>query len=248
MDVSRPRTAKKKLRAGTIYLPEAHDQNLNKTENVSPYSVQNLTGYPITILPSEKSMKLELLEDETKDIRFEKSVEELFSTQSERNPFSHQKISLLINYPEALIPRSDGVVLDETAVKDVFFPPCKGITPQVFCDIQDRGKKRVIIFTTSVQITNEFNVTFEVMTSHFPASDELMKFFFRLTFSRKTEENKSRKSCNQGKRRRFRLILLTTACLYHCQTLRKVSALFMRFQRYSRRSRSRLLFQQSFAS
>lgn len=121
-----------------------------------------MTGYPITIIPSEKSMKIELMEEETKDIRFEKSVEELFSTQREQDPFAHHKVAVLINHPEATIPRSDTIIIDELAVKDVFFPVSKGIRPQLFCEIHDIGKKRYITFTSPVQISNEFDVAFDV--------------------------------------------------------------------------------------
>lgn len=146
-----------------IFHLENYDENLNKTTNVSPYSVRNLVGYPITVWTSESGAKFELLDGETRDIIFEKSIEELFSTQSGPNAFLHHQVFIALNDSNEHAIKSEAISIDEnTSAKEVSFCCQKERKSEIYCDIQIKEKKRYITFTSSIQISNDMPMPFKV--------------------------------------------------------------------------------------
>lgn len=145
-----------------IFLTDTSDEGLNKSENVSPYSVLNLTGYPITVFSSEKGIKVDLNNEDIRDIILEKNVEELFSTQIDQNSFDRYKLSLQINHPQISTPCSEPIVIDEAGSRVVRFTSSQQVLPRIVCNIEDKDKKRCITFSSQVQIINCLDIPFMV--------------------------------------------------------------------------------------
>ena len=138
------------------------DDATRKIEHVSPYFVRNRVGYPITVTVCGNGYSVDLLDDETKTISFENSIDELFSANVREDPFSNHRTYLTVHYKDSVLPRSEPVVINRIGVVDVPYESKKGPKSRLYCDIRVQDKKRYITFTSSVQVTNELNIALEV--------------------------------------------------------------------------------------